>query len=74
MRSQQDTFGQKRLFVSKQSLENALLPRALLLVSEELRLKNEKLFDIAYMIAKLELPFTTFPSLCALEKKNMEFV
>lgn len=61
----------------KANPRNAPLPRALLLVSDEVRLKIEKLFDIAYMIAKLELPFTTFPSLCALEKKqkkNTEFV
>ena len=42
----------------------APLPRALLIVSEEVRQKMEKLFDVAYMIAKLELPFTT--------RKNME--
>jgi len=57
----------------KANPRNAPLPRALRLVSEEVRLKIEKLFDIAYMIAKLELTFTTFPSLCALEK-NMKFV
>lgn len=54
----------------KANPRNAPLPRALLLVSDEVRLKIEKLFDIAYMIAKLELPFTTFPSLCALEKNK----
>ena len=57
----------------KANPRNAPLPRALLLVSDEVRLKIEKLFDIAYMIAKLELPFTFFPSLSVLEK-NMEFV
>lgn len=54
----------------KANPRNAPLPRTLLLVSDEVRLKIEKPFDIAYMIAKLELPFTTFPSLCALEKKT----
>ena len=54
----------------KANPRNAPLPRALLLVSDEVRLKIEKLFDIAYMIAKLEPPFTTFPSLSALEKKH----
>ena len=29
----------------------------------------EKLFDVAYMVAKLELSFTIYPSLCSLEKK-----
>ena len=47
----------------------APLPRALLLVSEEVRQKMEKLFDVAYMVAKLELSFTIYPSLCSLEKK-----
>ena len=32
----------------------APLPRALLLVSEEVRQKMEKLFDVAYMVAKLD--------------------
>ena len=54
----------------KANPRNAPLPRALLLVSDEVRPKIEKLFDIAYMIAKIELPFTTFPSPCALEKKH----
>lgn len=54
----------------KANARNTPLPGALLLVSEEVRLKVEKLFDIAYMIARLELPFTTFPRLCALEKKH----
>lgn len=46
------------------------VPRALLLVTEEARQKMEKLFDVAYMVAKLELPFTIYPSLCSLEKKH----
>ena len=37
-------------------------------MSNEARLKIEKLFDNAYMIAKIEIPFTTFQSLYALEK------
>lgn len=45
----------------------APLPRAFLLVDEEVRQKMEKLFDVAYMVAKLELPFTVYPSL----SKNM---
>ena len=46
----------------KENPRNAPLPRALLLVSEEVRLKVEKLFGIAHMIAKLELPFNTILS------------
>ena len=30
----------------------------------------EKLFDVAYKVAKLELPFTVYPSLCSLEKNK----
>ena len=48
----------------------APLPRAFLLVDEEVRQKMEKLFDVAYMVAKIELPFTVYPSLCSLEKKH----
>ena len=55
---------------AKERPMEAPLPRALLIVSEELTKKMEKLFDLAYMIAKLELPFTTYPSPCTLEKKH----
>ena len=43
--------------------QQAPLPRALGAVSEEVRLKMEKLFDIAYFVTKLELPFTVFESI-----------
>ena len=55
---------------AKERPMEAPLPRALLIVSEEVRQKMEKLFDVAYMIAKLELPFTTYPSLWTVEKKH----
>ena len=48
--------------------EKAPLPRALAAVSE-VQLKMEKLFDIAYFVAKLELPFTVFESIASLETK-----
>ena len=72
MRSQQDRTHSGRRGYSCQSkpARIALLPRALLLMSDEVRLKIEKLFDTAFMIAKLKLPFTAFPSLCAVEKKH----
>ena len=35
-----------------------------------MRLKMEKLFDIAYFVAKLELPFTVFESIASLEAKH----
>ena len=54
---------------AKERPMEAPLPIALLLVSEEVRQKMEKLFDVAYMVAKLELSFTIYPGLCSLEKK-----
>ena len=56
----------------KANPRNAPLPRALLLVSDEVRLKIEKLFDIAYMITKLELPFTTSISCMATPMKDLD--
>ena len=50
--------------------QQASLPRALGAVSEEVRLKMEKLFDIAYFVAKLELPFTVCESIASLEAKH----
>lgn len=55
-------------FICPANTRDAPLPRALLLMSEEVRQKIEKLFDIAHMIAKPGLPFTTFPRLCAQTK------
>ena len=56
----------------KANPRNAPLPRALLLVSDEVRLKIEKLFDIGYMITKLELPFTTSISCMAISMKDFD--
>ena len=56
----------------KANPRNAPLPRALLLVSDEVRLKIEKLFDIAYMITKLKLPFTTSISSMATPMKDLD--
>lgn len=33
-------------------------------------MKMEKLFDIAYFVAKLELPFTVFENIASLEAKH----
>ena len=54
----------------KQFVQRKGLWKHLLLVDEEVRQKMEELFDVAYMVAKLELPFTVYPSLCSLEKKT----
>ena len=60
---------QEAIFAKERPTE-APLPRALLLVTEEVRQKMKKLFDVAYMVAKLELLFTVDPSLCSLEKEH----
>ena len=39
-------------------------------MSEEVQNKLKKLFEIAYFVAKLELPFTTYENLCGLEMKH----
>ena len=48
----------------------APLARAARIVSEEVQNKIKKLFQIAYFVAKLELPFTTYENLCGLEMKH----
>ena len=48
----------------------AVIPRALRQLNKEVALKLEKLFDIAYFVAKMEMPFTTYPHLCLLEEKH----
>lgn len=55
---------QKAIFAKERPTE-APLPRAVLLVTEEV-----KLFDVAYKVVKLELSFTVYPSLCSLEKNH----
>ena len=39
-------------------------------VSQDVAQKMERLFDIAYFVAKREMPFTSFPHLCHLEMKH----
>jgi len=39
--------------------QEAAIPQALRQLNKEAVLKLEKLFDIAYLIAKIEMPFTT---------------
>lgn len=48
----------------------APLARAVRIVSEEVQNKLKTLFEIAYFVAKLELPFTTYENLCGLEIKH----
>ena len=48
----------------------AVIPRALRQLNKEVASKLEKLFDIAYFVAKMEMPFTTYPHLCLLEEKH----
>ena len=48
----------------------AVIPRALRQLNKEVASKLEKLFNIAYFVAKMEMPFTTYPHLCLLEEKH----
>ena len=48
----------------------APLKRALRIVSEGVQNKFKKLFEIAYFVAKSELPFTTYANVCGLEGKQ----
>jgi len=63
VRSHESSTGHTRVAAAKVA-ENprlAPLPRALLSMSEEVSQKMERLFDIAYFVAKREMPFTSFP-------------
>ena len=50
--------------------QEAAVPRALRQLNKECVSKLEKLFDIAYFVEKLEMPFTTYPQLYQLEQKH----
>lgn len=49
--------------------QEVAIPRALRHLKEAVS-KLKKLFDVAYFVAKLEMPFTTYPQLCQLEQKH----
>ena len=73
LRSHAGSVGHKRAEDSVRIAANpqeAAIPRALRQLNKEAASKLEKLFDIAYFVAKLEMPFTTFPQLCQLEEKH----
>ena len=46
------------------------ISRALRHLNKEAISKLEKLFGVAYFVAKLEMPFTMYPQLCQLEQKH----
>ena len=69
VRSHKASTGHTRC-VAAASTENpqlAPLLCALLSMPKEVSQKMERLFDIAYFVAKREMPFTSFPHLCKLE-------
>ena len=73
VRSHETSTGYTRCVAAAKVSENpqlAPLPRALLSMSKEVSQKMERLFDIAYFVAKREMPFTSFPHLCKLEMKH----
>lgn len=55
---------------SERPREERPLPAALSRLDEETLKKMEFLFNTAYYIAYLKLPFSVFPQLCSLQKKN----
>jgi len=55
---------------SERPKEERPLPAALNRLDEETLKKMEFLFNTAYYIAYLKLPFSIFPQLCSLQKKN----
>ena len=55
--------------VSKRPREERPLPAALSRLDEETLNKMEFLFNTAYYIAYLKLPFSIFPQLCLLQKR-----
>lgn len=73
VRSHETSTGHTRCVAAAKVSENpqlAPLPRALLSMSKEVSQKMERLFDIAYFVAKREMPFTSFPHLCKHEMKH----
>ena len=73
LRSHAGSVGHKRATDAIRIAANpreAAIPRALRQLNKDAALKLQKLFDIAYFVAKLEMPFTTHPDLCRLEEKR----
>lgn len=50
--------------------QEAVTPRALRQLNKEVVSKLEKLFDIAYFVTKIEMPFTMYSHLCLQEEKH----
>ena len=73
LRSHAGSFGHKRAADAIRIAANpqeASMPRALRQLNKEVASKLEKLFDIAYFVAKMEIPFTTYPHLFQVEVKH----
>ena len=73
LRSHAGSVGHKRAedsFRIAANPQETAIPRALRQLDKEAVSKLEKLFDNAYFVAKLEMPFTTYPHLCQLEQKH----
>jgi len=73
IRSHEKSNGHNRAVAAIKVAENprlAPLPRVLLTMSQDIARKVERLFDIAYFVAKGEMAFTSFPHLCHLEMKH----
>lgn len=73
LRSHAGSVGHKRAedsFRIAANPQETAIPRTLRQLDKEAVSKLEKLFDNAYFVAKLEMPFTTYPHLCQLEQKH----
>ena len=73
LRSHAGSVGHKRAedsFRIAANPQETAIPRALRQLDKEAVSKLEKLFDNAYFVAKLGMPFTPYPHLCQLEQKH----
>ena len=73
LRSHAGSVGHQRAADAIQIAANpreAVIPQALRQLNKEVASELEKLFNIAYVVAKMEMLFTTYPHLCLLEEKH----
>ena len=75
IRSHEKSTGHLRVVAAARVAENpqlGRLPQALLIMIEEVAKKMEMPFDVAYFVAKREMPFTSFPHLSVSLRRSME--
>ena len=73
LRSHDISTGHDDVIKARRAQKNpAPLARAVQIVSKEVQNKLKKLFEIAYFVAKLELPFTTYENKCGLRENILQ--